>query len=257
MAKRVKKTISDQERVRELRGFLGLAFRDYLAARVLLNADLLLQGAVLASTCIEKYFKAILAFHGGSRRGHLSTALARAVSNCDRGLMSSLSPAFLSFLQKCYRLRYLDDIEPSFSLTISAREVLAELDCIVAHIESKITLSRQDGQALLRRYHEMALQRDARLLSNNLALTGPDKGEFLGKPDIVYEMRLDERRGLMEAEYRIRKSPTDGDFLRQGYVPLGKTAAGGESYKLALAAGNLLVEEGGDSPMVSVTGGDK
>ena len=51
--------------------FLGAAFDDYLAARVLLLTRLPLQGAVLASTAIEKYLKAVLAFRRQKRRVHL------------------------------------------------------------------------------------------------------------------------------------------------------------------------------------------
>ena len=52
--------------------FLNIAYKDYLGARVLLNSGLLPQGAVLASTAVEKYFKAILSFGGSEARGHLS-----------------------------------------------------------------------------------------------------------------------------------------------------------------------------------------
>jgi hypothetical protein len=42
-----------------------------MGARVMLNNDLPLQGVVLASTCIEKYLKAILASVGKKISSHL------------------------------------------------------------------------------------------------------------------------------------------------------------------------------------------
>jgi hypothetical protein len=70
--------------------FLEVAYKDYLAARVLFDADLLIQGAVLASTAIEKYLKAILAFRGNESHGHLKRAHWRAALNYDSRLSSIL-----------------------------------------------------------------------------------------------------------------------------------------------------------------------
>lgn len=69
--------------------FLDLAYKDYLAARVLLNAHLVVQGAVLASTAIEKYFKAILAFRGNESHGHLKKAHFNAAKNFDMRLRTA------------------------------------------------------------------------------------------------------------------------------------------------------------------------
>jgi len=241
MPKRAKKIVSDPKRIRASSGFLSAGFRDYLGARVLLNARLPLQGAILAGTCVEQYFKAILAFHGNSRRGHLCSALIRAVQNHDRKLVSLLNPAFLSFLQRCYHLRYHDDIPVGFNIVVSARELLAELDFTVAQIEPKFTKSRQDGELLLGRLDKLIEQRDDRLFSNNYVLADTSKERFLNGPDFVYEMRFDPVRGFLEAEYFIKRSPADGDFLREGFAPIGKTEAGGESYQLSLGThGNLL-----------------
>jgi hypothetical protein len=70
---------------------LDIAYKDCLAARVLLNAHLLLQGAVLASTAIEKYFKAVLAFRGHQSHGHLKKAHINAAKNFDARLASVLN----------------------------------------------------------------------------------------------------------------------------------------------------------------------
>lgn len=77
------KTVHQLERVKQINEFLDVAYKDYVAARVLLLADLLPQGAVLASTAIEKYIKAILAFRGNVSHGHLKAAQFNALKNFD------------------------------------------------------------------------------------------------------------------------------------------------------------------------------
>src|SRR5437868_2164489 len=94
--------------------FLNIAYKDYLASRVLINAHLLVQGAVLASTAIEKYFKAVLAFRGQESRGHLKRAHINAAKNYDARLARVLNDDFLVLLQRAYSLRYLDDLEVDF-----------------------------------------------------------------------------------------------------------------------------------------------
>lgn len=247
MTARQKKTTSDPTRITAVSGFLNAGFRDYLGARVLLNQRLPVQGAILASTSVEQYFKAILAFHGNSRRGHLCPALVRAVKNCDRKLVSVLSPAFLSFLPKCYRLRYHDDITVGFNIVLSTRELLAELDFTVAHIELKFTTSRREGERLVTRHDLLMQKRDERLFLNNYVLARSSKERFLDAPDFVYEMKNDPVRGFTEAEYFIRKSPRDGDFLREGFAFIGNTEKG-DQYQLSLAAdGNLLTPDGSET----------
>lgn len=43
--------------------FAELAYRDYIAARFLLNNHFIVQGLTLASTAVEKYLKAVIAFN--------------------------------------------------------------------------------------------------------------------------------------------------------------------------------------------------
>jgi HEPN domain-containing protein len=55
------------DRVNLTLGFLRTAYRDYIAARVLLNKNYTLQGVTLASTAIEKYFKAAIYMFTGRK----------------------------------------------------------------------------------------------------------------------------------------------------------------------------------------------
>ena len=87
--KKVRQT-ADPQKTLAVRTFINLAFKDYIAARALLNTDLAelaLGGAILASTCIEKYFKAIMAFRGNRTSKHLSKALVNSIKNYDPKLL--------------------------------------------------------------------------------------------------------------------------------------------------------------------------
>jgi len=42
---------------------MDLAYRDYIAARFLLNNHFIVQGLTLASTAVEKYLKAVIVFN--------------------------------------------------------------------------------------------------------------------------------------------------------------------------------------------------
>jgi hypothetical protein len=74
--------------------YLNLAFKDYIAARMLLNNNMLLQGAGLASSAIEKYLKAYALFAGKPLRRHLDPEFIESLKN-GPGIPPYLSENFL------------------------------------------------------------------------------------------------------------------------------------------------------------------
>jgi len=108
MPKKKIRPASKTAHTRSIVDFLNTAFKDYLAAGVLLVSRLPYQAAVLASTAIEKYCKAILALHGNQSHGHLSDAHLESMRNWDKSLYDSFNEEFLQLIQKCYQLRYID-----------------------------------------------------------------------------------------------------------------------------------------------------
>jgi hypothetical protein len=201
--------------------YLDVAYKDYLAARVLFNANLLLQGAVLASTAIEKYLKAILAFRGNESHGHLKKAHWNAALNFDSRLSSILNNDFLLLLQKCYKLRYLDDLEMDFNLVIASREFLAELDHAAVTLQESIRL-RRNGKPHLTRYDTDKKNRDPRLVWNNYLFIDQDnkQGFISAAPQFVYEIRKAAPDHFYEVEYFAPAAPSDGKFMRPGFVPV-------------------------------------
>ena len=205
--------------------FLDLAYKDYLAARVLLNAHLVVQGAVLASTAIEKYFKAILAFRGNESHGHLKKAHFNAAKNFDMRLAAVLNDDFLLLLQKSYSLRYLDDLPNGFNLVIASREFLAELDQTAITMQESFRLSK-GGKNIVLRYHTDKANRDPHLYHDNFLLNGLDKQSFISaEPQLVFEIRQVKSDDRFEVEYLARPTQSDGKFLRAGFMPLDEVGA--------------------------------
>ncbi len=199
--------------------FFGAAAKDYIGARVLLNAQLPVQGSILASTAIEKYFKTIMALRGNSSNGHLRKAHWNSVKNYAPELFVDISPSFLLFLQCCYKMRYPDTLGPGFNLVIASREFLAELDQTAMLLHYGLGL-RNRGEFVGTDIETYRKNRDERLVLNNHVIAGQVKQSFIeASPQLVYEVRVDAKRGFVEAYYTAIPCQSDGLFLREGLRP--------------------------------------
>jgi hypothetical protein len=211
----------DAGRAKKLRSFLADAFHDYIAARVLLRTQLPKQGAILASTAIEKCFKAILAFRGNESWGHLKAAHWNAVRNFDKELFAELDLDFIKLNQRAYQLRYTESLPVGFNLIIASREFLAELDQSVGAIFRRFTIE-VNGQVQQLPYEAALSARDARLLAENHIIAGQDKAAFIaGSAQFVYEVRNDPALGVLEVTYETTPTSTwkVAGFLRPGLAP--------------------------------------
>jgi hypothetical protein len=210
------KKVNDRERVEKMKDFLHLAYKDYIGARALLRASLLLQGSVMASTSIEKYFKALMAIHGNFSSGHLKEAHFRFIENKFPPLYSSLNRSFLDFLAKSYMLRYTDRIPNGFNLHISRVQVLAELDYTVDRIMSGLSIqSREGSETRLTAYDVDIKEKNPQLYENNYILLNVTKERFLAQKDYIYETRFHEKMGPIEVYYPTDSGEGDGDFMKE------------------------------------------
>jgi hypothetical protein len=210
--------------------FLGAAFDDYLAARTLLRSGLLVQGAVLASTSIEKYCKTILAFRGNECPGHLKAAHWRCLRNFDAEVYAKLNEQFFGFLQKAYDLRYPDSLSLGYNIVIRSREVLAELDRTVLQLHPRFNIVRRDGTHGFTKYDDMLQVADGRLVEDNHVLRAEDRQEFIARENqLVYECRKISAGPLMEAQYLMAPARSDGLFMREGF----REAGDGKNFSLS------------------------
>ncbi len=214
---------SDAAKVKKILNFLGVGYRDYLAARTLLNNDLTLEGTIMASTAIEKYFKAVISLRGNTTSGHLNAALLNNIKNYDPALYQGCNESFLQLLKKVYVLRYFENLEPDFSLSIRTRHVLAQLDEVVNVLEGKFAFHR-NGKLLERAYHHDRTARSPVLYTNNHVLQDIPKISFLTGEETVYELRNSLSMGLLEVVYRTT-APPRMDFSGEGLKPGGSPPA--------------------------------
>lgn len=218
------RSTSGHRRTAAILDFLNLGFKDYLAARVLLNNGLCLQGAILASTAVEKYFKALLSIRGECPDGHLRKAHLNSVRNFAPEMYRSLNESFLTFLQRCYKLRYLDQIPEHFNLGVGARMVLAELDITIDTIQASIRLRDQSGQEIRTPHRDAIERKNPHFFLNNHLVSGITKQEFLKAPDTWYGMRIRPLEGILEVEYSTYESRSDGNFLFEALKPVDSPA---------------------------------
>ncbi len=213
---RVKKAASSAD-AQNILTFINAAFRDYLAARVLLLSGLTVQGAVLASTGIEKYLKALLAFRGNKSHGHLKRAHLNAFKNYSPRFYATFNEEFLLFLQKFYSLRYPDSLPKGFNAVIARREFLAELDYTAIRLNASFQPKRPDDKQVETLLDAFLADRDDRLVDLNHVISNIDKQSFItADVEIVYEMRILDTGEYLEIEYAAEPRPSDGRFLREG-----------------------------------------
>lgn len=217
---RKRTSTSDPERVQRIIDFLALGFNDYVGARTLLRASLPIQGATLASTAVEKYAKALMAVRGNSARGHLKQAHFNALQSDWPALWATLNPSFLLFLQRCYQLRYTEDLQPGFNLVAYSREVLAEIDHTVARFQEQLRFTRPPDQVVATSFDNAVQRRMPKLFDDNHVLLKQDRATFLGAPDSASAIRHRGAEGILEVDFTVPHSPTDGDFEREALIPM-------------------------------------
>jgi len=203
--------------------FLRLGYRDYIAARVLLNSGLIIQGTTLASTAIEKYIKVILALNGQSKRVHLNkmTELKKLLDDCYFDITTMMDKVFLDVIDKVYQARYYDDIKAPLTFGFFVNQFIGELDCIVDYFENTVLTGIRDehGTQIPTDYHKAVESKDPQLYLNNYLLNGISKKEHMEKEDIAFAIQInpvDVGQDELHASSIKMKIPYDGQI--QGIV---------------------------------------
>lgn len=221
MGKRYKFNLSkleEKQRFQQYMGFLNIAYKDYLAARTLLNTGQLFRGAILANTCIEKYFKVFLTVKGNKCNTHDVFKLLKTIENFDRELNKNINHDFIKFICLAYNMRYFDnnifnDPVNEFNMCIYKNKTLAELDYTVSLIENGWNI-KQEGRLILTQYKSDILGDKDLLFKNNYILNKIDKTDFLEKQEEeILELRNDKQMGLIEIKYRTKTGRNDGKFV--------------------------------------------
>lgn len=172
------------------------AYRDYVAARVLLDNQLWIQGLVMTSTCIEKYLKCILLTAGKKSKVHLdSPDFLTVLKLNNRDVSSFISESFIRYLGRAYVLRYIEPTSHQASIAIEPKKLLAELDYTVAQIEASIVISTSTKEQLDNGYQDAVKNRDDRIFKNNHILNNIDKNIFVEEYNMLFILTIEPRLG--------------------------------------------------------------
>ena len=212
-----------------------------MAARALFLADLPKQAAILSSTAIEKCAKSVLALRGNASPGHLKFAHWNALKNETR-FGHLLNRDFVKLNEQVYRLRYTDNLPIGFNLVIASREFLAEMDHTVLTILSCFKID-ENGKPRLTGYEAALRTGDERLIAENHLIARVTPEDFIyAKPQLVYEVRLDRSRGLLEANYTTGARPRRSGFLREGLSSVNGNSQNIETSYAPISNFSLLCE---------------
>lgn len=186
-------------------------YLDYVAARLLLLNGLEIQGLILASTCMEKYLKAVLATTGKKTKVHLdSEGFVEILQKNGCDVLAYISGSFLDYLGRAYPLRYVEIDSGPASTAIEQRKLLAELDYSVSKFESSLTA--QVNGVIKKSHYALAVEaHDPKVWSDNHVLEGTSKSDFVEVHSPLFCMAIKPHHEVLETRSHF-KSVNDSKF---------------------------------------------
>ena len=166
---------------------VDLGYRDYIAARFLLNNQFIIQGLTLASTAIEKYLKALIVLNlkDAERYGYHFDNLDKLKTLLEKNhydVTKKFDTVFLSILEKAYKIRYYDRLEEAITIGFYLNQFIGELDDTIHFLETSISLPSP--------YKRAVANHDPNLYENNFILNKQDKKDFMEGPDTAFSVRI-------------------------------------------------------------------
>jgi HEPN domain-containing protein len=190
--------------------WLRWADTDYRGARLLLVQSLLVQGAALSNTAIEKYLKSLFALKGlPIPHSHRVAKLYERIK-IETGSKLDVSESYLRLLEKAYRLRYPGDAADGFNVALNQVRLLVELDRTVKKIIGPFQIVRKDRNEKIPLILERATQdNDSAITTKNVALDPSLASNLFANPSASYDFRR-HKGAIYETEYM---TATVGDGL--------------------------------------------
>ncbi len=191
----MKDSISYFEKINKGGALIDIGYRDYIAARVLLNNHLLVQGLTLASTSVEKYLKAIIVLNLQKKEKyhfHLDRfeSLKKLLSKLNNDVTEEFDPIFLDILQNAFKIRYYDKINQPIFIGFYINQFIGELDFTIDFMEKYISNSQNAGFSMTK-YFQAIEDNDIHLYENNYILRNENKKEFMERTDIGFSIYID------------------------------------------------------------------
>ncbi len=199
------KIVKDPKKRRDIIGWLTLADDDYLSARVLIDNGMLIQGAILSATSLEKYLKMIGEIHDvrfSSRDVQDHNVLGLYKTHKANGATFNLNQEYLEFLVKIYKFRYPDRLEANFNFAINQTKLMVGLDESVHLLRSRLQIINDKGEEQKNsRIHVMAKTNDLRLTRANHTFANAPREDLFLKPSKWHEVRFVNGETWMEVQY--------------------------------------------------------
>lgn len=209
-------------------GYKAMAYKDYKAARHLINSGFLHQGALLINTCLEKEIKAYLFVANiDVAKNHETSKLLNLLSTIENvNWVKDINPEFIKVISKIYKTRYFENLGPGFNFVINKNKFLAELDFTYSLLESMSVMTSMnrntDNPFIKSRYQEAIKEKEEIIYLNNYILNNIPKEDFLNQPEMIYEFRIALSHHPVEGEYTISRN---AEFTKFNYVGLEQTAS--------------------------------
>lgn len=188
------KSITFMEKLSTGYSFTELGYRDYIAARFLLNNHYIVQGLTLASVAVEKYLKAIIVFNLQEKEWYnyhfdRFEKLKNLLSKVNNDVTQEFDPVFVAILKKAFKIRYYDKIEKPISMGFYINQFIGELDYTINYLENFIFNTQSCGQPITV-YNKAIINKDPDLYYNNFILNKENKKHFMEKPDIGFSIHI-------------------------------------------------------------------
>lgn len=182
--------------------YILTGYRDYIAARFLLNNNFPIQGLTLASTAVEKYLKSVLVLSGkliNEINVHLDKIekLKKLLSECYIDFTVHFDSNFLVILSNVYKMRYYDSIKEQITVGFFVNQVIGELDFVINFFETKVIFNiRDENNKLVKTPYFQAIEKnEIHLIFNNYLFNGISKKQHMEKPDSAYGLHFNPTKG--------------------------------------------------------------
>lgn len=203
----MKNSITWTEKLYKGHWLMDLGYRDYIAARLLLNNHLIIQGLTLASTSVEKYLKALIVFNLNENENYYYhfdrfEKLKNLLVKVNNDVTVEFDSVFIEILENAFKIRYYDRIGKPIFMGFYINQFIGELDYTIDYIERFIANTQNGGESMSA-YNRAIRNNDPNLYENNFILSKENKKDFMEKPDVGFSIHI--RIGSVVQEEKIVK----------------------------------------------------
>lgn len=200
-------------------GLKSTSYKDYLAARHLINANFLHQGAIMMNTCLERALKVYLIVNDKNidTAKHDTFKLFNSLKQLTPEIASPLKPDFFKILAKIYRSRYYEGLNTGYNFVIVKNQFLAEFDFSFDYLDSLTRIKLERDKDVPETKYELDKKEGNKILeTNNHLLNKLSKEEYLKQPEYVYEFRIAPNHEIIEVMYRTSFTINPSIFIHEG-----------------------------------------